>query len=109
MSGEWLKNEVPKDASVLGGHFVLTLKSFGVPDEKAKARYVAQGYDDDDKPYIVHDSSTLRSMSIRLILSIAVLLSFRLLSHDVTQAYLQSRNKLTLKVVIGPKGRALKP
>lgn len=53
-------SEVPEDANVLGGRFILSLKNCDTPDEKAKVRYVAQGFDDHEKPYMVHDTSTLR-------------------------------------------------
>lgn len=86
---------VPTNANILGGRFVLTLKNFSTPNEKAEARFVAHGYCDQVKNEIIHDSSTIRPSSIRIILSTAANLSFNLFSHDVMQAYLQSKDKLT--------------
>lgn len=94
---------IPKNANILGGRFILSLKNCDTPDEKAKVRYVAQGFKDHDKPYMVHDVSTLRVSSIRTVLSVAVIKGFRIFSHDVTQAYLQSKTNLTRKVYIRPK------
>lgn len=99
------QGSVPKNANVMGGRFILTLKNYGTPEECAKVRYVAQGFRDRDKPYMVHDTSTLRISSIRLILSIAAVMQFRCFSHDVTQAYLQSKSHLTREVYIRPKER----
>lgn len=94
---------VPDNAIILGGRFVLTLKNHMTPAEVAKARYVAQGHNDPDKEFIVHDTIILRISSIRIILSCACLLLLRLFSHDVTQAYSQSKDKLTRKIYVKPK------
>lgn len=96
-------NVLGKNANILGGRFVYTLKNYGTPNEAAKARYVAQGFGDKDKPYIVHDTATLRASSVRIVLSTAATHDFKLFSHDVNQAYLQSKYKLTREVYIRPK------
>lgn len=100
-------DKILEDSLVLGGRFVLTLKNVGTPEEKAKARYIAQGYCDGDKSYVVHDISTIRASSIRLILSVSAVMGFRLFSHDVTQAYLQSKYELTRKIYVQPKEKDL--
>lgn len=97
------KCDVPAGANVLGGRFVLALKNCGTLEEKPKARYIAQGHRDKDKPYMVHDTATLRSSSVRLLLSIAAVKGFRVFSHDVNQAYVQSKDKLTRQVFIMPR------
>lgn len=99
--------DVPKDANIIGGRFAYTLKNYQTPEEMAKARYVAQGYGDKDKGKIVHDTSTIRPSSIRIILSIAAILLLTLFSHDVTQTYLQSKDKLTRRVYIRVKKKDL--
>lgn len=43
------KSEIPVDANILGGRFVLVLKNVEAPDEKAKVSYIAQGNKDKDK------------------------------------------------------------
>lgn len=97
--------DIPKNANILGGLFILSLKNCNTPGEKAKVRYVEQGFNDRDKPYMVHDVSTLRMSSIRIVLSTSAVVGLRLLWHDVTQAYLQSKSNLKREVYIRPKQR----
>lgn len=94
---------VPSDANIVSGRFLLTLKNVDTPDETPKVRYVAQGYSDVHKQFIAHDLTTLRPTSIRLILAIAATKNLRLFTHDVTQAYLQSKEMLTRDVYLRPK------
>lgn len=77
------KSEVPGDANVLGGRFVLSVNNFESANEKAKARYISHGHKDRDKPDMVHDSATLNASSVRLILSVASVKGFDIFSHDV--------------------------
>lgn len=88
---------------IISGRFILSLKNYGTPNEKAKVRFIAQGFLDRDKSYVVHDTSTLRAASIRIILSVAAIERFRIFLHDVTQAYLQSKYELSRKIYIRPK------
>lgn len=68
--------DVPKDANVLGGRLILSLKHFDTPDGKEKVRYVAQGFDDHEKPYVVHNTSKFRVSSIRIVLQVASIMGF---------------------------------
>lgn len=45
-----LESDVPSDANILGGRFILTLKNYETPQEKEKFRYVDQGFKEKDKP-----------------------------------------------------------
>lgn len=72
------KSQVPKDENLLGVLFVLAVKNVGSPDEKSKARYISQGQKEKDNPYMFHDSAPLRSISVRLILSIASMNGFHI-------------------------------
>lgn len=104
--GLWRKvkrSELPPDANILGGRFIFSLKNYSTPSETAKVRFVAQGYRDKYKPFMVHDASGLRASSILIILAVAACLGFRLFSHDVTQAYLQSKYRMTHDVYVDPK------
>ena len=103
--GTWkvvLQEEVPKDANVLNGRFVLTIKNKDTDDELYKARFVVQGHRDRDKKFLVHDSPNLRQSSIRLLVTVAAIFGFRIWSHDVRQAYLQSAQDLMRKVYLKP-------
>lgn len=103
--GTWkvvLKREVPADAKMLSGRFVLTVKNANTDEEVYKARYVVQVHRDKEKKFLVHDSTNLRQRSNRLLVAIAAIFSFRIWSHDVRKAFLQSAEKLTRKVFLKP-------
>lgn len=77
------REDVSKNSNIVRGRFVLTLKLFFTPHETAKLRYISKGYANDLKDLLVHDTNALRPTSIRINLSIAAVISFRLFSHDV--------------------------
>ena len=52
---------------------------------------------------MVHDLSTLRRTSIRIIISLAVTKGFKIFSHDVSRAYLQSDEQPTRDMYLQPK------
>ena len=83
------------------------MKNLGTMAEEAKARFVAQGHKDREKTFIVHDISTLRQTSTKLIISTAPVLNFRVFSHDVKQAYLHSKDKFTREIFLKPHKRDL--
>ena len=79
--------DFPKDANILGGRFVCTLKNKETDKEKAKARNVAHGHREKEKPFIVHNVTTLRQSSVKILVSTCAIRNFRSFSHDFTQAY----------------------
>lgn len=95
--------DIPPDANIIGGRFILTLENFQTPQVTTKVRNISQGYSDFEKSFIVHDISALCPASIRLLLSVAAYRKLRLFSFDMTQAYLQSREPLSRKLYIRPK------
>lgn len=52
---------------------------------------------------LAHDITAMRPASIRLILSIASILTVLLFIHDVTQAYLPTKDKMTRNKYLRPK------
>lgn len=97
------RGELKSDSNVMGGRFIYSLKSYETSPEMAKVRYVAEGYSDKDKPFMVHDAGSLRASFIRIVLSTAACLRFRVFSHNITQIYLQSKYKMSRDVFIEPK------
>lgn len=71
------KAEITKDVNIIRARILLAIKNGGSTDEKVNASFMAQGQKDKDKPYVVHDTATLRAPSVRLILSSAAVNSFR--------------------------------
>ncbi|OSX76619.1 hypothetical protein BU14_0183s0011 [Porphyra umbilicalis] len=94
--------DVPPEASVIGGRFVYTLNHVGAPEEMAKARFVAQGHRDKAKWFVVHNLATLRQRSTRLLVSTAAIMRWRIFAHDITQAYLQSRDAFSRCLYLRP-------
>jgi hypothetical protein len=105
--GPWkvcAKSELPAGANIMGGCFVLSIKDVGTPREVYKARYVVQGFRDRDKPYLVHQPMTARQQSTKLLVAMAAIFGFRIFTHDVQLAYLQSADKLMHDVYISVEG-----
>lgn len=103
--GTWkvvCSEDIPPDANVIGGRFVLCIKNAETKEPLYKARFIAQGHMDRDKRSIVHNSTTLQQTSIRVILAIAAIFGFRIWSTDITQAYIQSATELMRDIYIRP-------
>jgi hypothetical protein len=68
--GTWkvvLKEEMPENPNIMGGRFVLTIKDSDTSKEIYKARYVVQDFRDKKKISLVHDASTSKQQSTKLL------------------------------------------
>lgn len=101
-------DSIPRNANIVGGRFANVLKNVGTDKEFAKARFVAQGFNDRMKPFIVHNTPTLRQTSSKIMVSASVILGFDIRLLDITQAYLQSKDKLSRDIFIRPRKDDLK-
>jgi hypothetical protein len=91
--GTWkvvLRDEMPAGANLMSDRFKLAIKNVSTNEETFKAIFVVKGYRDKLKTRLVHDATTSRISSARLLVGLATVFSFRLLSVDVNQAYLKS-------------------
>ncbi len=91
------------NANSTGARFTSVLKDSGTANEIPKARYVARGYYDKIKPFILLNDPELRQFSKKLVTSFAALLEFSICPLEITQAYLQAKDKLSQKIFIRPK------
>jgi HSP90 family molecular chaperone len=78
------------NAIIFGGRFVLAIKDEGTYKDVWKARFVVQRYGDHLKTPLVHDTATSRQHSSRVLVGLASIFGFNLISTDVIQAYIQS-------------------
>ena len=65
------KQDIPSDANIIPGRFVLAIKSTEDGEVKFKARYVIGDHRDKDKNLTVHTATTLQPQSIRLLLALS--------------------------------------
>ena len=83
------KEDIPSDAKLLPGRFVLTIKDSNCV-VRYKALFMIGGHSDAMKNFIVHISQNKQPWSARLVLTLAAIFGFEVWVSDVRQAYLQS-------------------
>lgn len=83
-------NQLPRNATFLGGRIFRCINNVGTASEKFKARFVVQGHRDPGKSLLVHDSATLRQSSMSIILAIASTFYLDVWPLDRNQAYTRS-------------------
>lgn len=98
-----LKEEADPQANIVGGRFVLTINNKDSDKESLKARFVVQGHMDKEKDLLVHASTTVSQQAIRLLVSLASIMGFKLWSEDVNLAYIQGAKRVLRKVYVKGK------
>jgi len=98
-----LREEAGEKPNIIPARFVLAIKHNGDGSEKLKARFVVGGHRDREAAKIVHNSTTLRPTSLRLLIALATILGFDIWSTDMKQGYLQSASDLQRKIFTKPK------
>ena len=87
---------------IYGTRFVDTVKNEGRPDAYEKSRLVVQGYADKSHGLLTY-APTVQRASQRMLLAIAAMdKDLTIFSRDITQAYTQSKTKLTRKIFVQP-------
>jgi Reverse transcriptase (RNA-dependent DNA polymerase) len=77
---------IPIAANVISSHVIYKWKKDGI----LKAHIVPHGHQDNDKDFLLKNSPTMSVDVLRIIVSIAVEIGWRLGSLDVKAAYLQA-------------------
>jgi hypothetical protein len=72
-----LRNKTPVDANIMGSRIILALKNYKTSEECVKARLVIQGSFYRDGSSIVTDAPTVSHFSVRVLLSISVLMKWK--------------------------------
>ena len=88
-------------SNVISSHHFFSIKKKSDGNHKLKCRMVPHGNRDREKAGLRTDSATAQFAAIRLLLSLAVLLNFRLSSIDISGAYLQA-DPLTRDIFVRP-------
>jgi len=82
---------------------VKVTKRVNTADASAKACFFAQGNTEKAKAFVVHNLSALRQGSTKNLVPTSAALGLRIFSHDVNQAYLHSKDKLSREIFVRPR------
>ena len=85
---------------MITARYFLVIKTDEDKEERYKARYVASGYFDIMKYYLVHGEQTIQCISVHIILVVANINGIRIRVVDIKHAYFQSDKHLIRKIFI---------
>ncbi len=88
------KKNVSANIRIFNSRFVDAVKNSGTEKAFEKSRLVMQAFNDQNKIFVLTQSSIIQRISQRLIICLAVTLSMKLYLRDITQIYVQSRSIL---------------
>ncbi len=71
-----LEEDVREGADMITGSFIATTKDVETDNPIFKSRFVAHGNRDSEKDELVHDSTTARQISVRLLVAMAAIMGF---------------------------------
>ena len=94
------RDTIPPGATIFPCRFVLAIKSSELLKALHKARLVIGGHLDKLKAMLFHSAETVQSPTIKLVLTLANMLDFRIWLTDIIQAYLQSLHKFGRAIFI---------
>lgn len=97
-----LRSEAGLKPNIIPTRFVLALKHKNGGSVVYKARFFVAGHRDRHSGKVVHNATTLKQSSLRLLIVLASILGFDMYSIDVDQKYLQPASKLRRKIFIKP-------
>lgn len=83
-------SEVPNNANILKGMYLLEIRNEGKDQEIWKARFVVQGHSNELKTNFSTTFQWLDNIPRKMLIRIAAIFDFRIFSTDVTKAYSQS-------------------
>lgn len=73
---EGTEKNVPADANVVTGRFLLCVRNNGTQAEDANIRFVVHGYKYIDKVFLARDVTSMRQVSTKTLVMVAALLLF---------------------------------
>jgi hypothetical protein len=89
-----------ENPNVIPARFFLAIKNTGTDKEALKARFVLGDHRDRGKRSLLHNETTLKQSSVRLLLALRAVLGFDLWTMDVRQASLRAASNLKRDVFI---------
>lgn len=88
------REQLPTNAKILGGRFVIAIKSKETNAPQYKAHFVVESHTDHERNLLIKNSPAVRKQSICLLLATASIFRFHLWIQIVSQTYPRSAQKI---------------